>query len=386
MKKFLVNLFLCLSLLVTLTACGIAPRVSAEQRMYLDLDLEFLGEYQLPKQTFQNTLVGGLSGITYDHQSNRFYAISDDRSQFAPARFYTLNLKLKTGDRGKPTLDKINIEGVTFLKNEQGKTFSSGTVDFEGIALSPRRTLFISSEGAIDKKIAPFIGEFDLQTGQLRQNLRIPQRFLPDLTKSSQEPRGIRNNLGFEALTLGQNSVMKDDPFRLFTATESALFQDNPPASPEEKAKIRLLHYSIDSVGSPILVAEHLYLLDPGTNETLANGLSELLTLQREGFFLTLERTFGLAGFGAKIYQAIVNNATDTSRILALKENSAKIIPMKKQLLLDLSELNIELDNLEGMTLGPKLSDGSQTLVLIGDDNFQDQQITQFLLFRLVET
>jgi hypothetical protein len=385
MRKFLVNLCLCLTLLFTLTACKLAPRVSAEQRMYLDLSLEFLGEYQLPKQKFQNTQVGGLSGITYDRQNNRFYAISDDRSQFAPARFYTLNLHLTEGDRGI-NLNKIDIEGVTFLKNEQGETYPSGTVDFEGIGLSPRRTLFISSEGAIDKQIPPFVGEFELETGKLRQNIRIPQRFLPDLTKDAQEPRGIQNNMGFEALTVGQSSVMKDDPFRLFTATESALWQDEPPSSPEEKTKVRLLHYSIDSVGSPILVSEYLYLLDPGTNETLSNGLTELLTLEREGFFLSLERTFGLAGFGGKLYQTVVGNATDTSRILALKGNSEKIIPMKKKLLLDLTTLDIELDNIEGMTLGPKLPDGSQTLVLIGDDNFKDEQITQVLLFRLVET
>lgn len=386
MRKFLVNLCLCLTLLIALTACGVAPRVSAEQRMYLDLSLEFLGEYQLPKQKFQDTLVGGLSGITYDRQNNRFYAISDDRSQFAPARFYTLNLKLQENESGKVSLAKIDIEGVNFLKNEQKETYPSGTVDFEGIGLSPRGTLFISSEGAIDKQIAPFIGEFELQTGELQQNIKLPQRFLPDLSNKAQEPRGIQNNLGFEALTIGQSSVMKDDPFRLFTATESALLQDEPPSSPEEKTKVRLLHYSIDSVGSPILVSEYLYLLDPGTNETLTNGLTELLTLEREGFFLSLERTFGLAGFGGKLYQTVVGNATDTSRILALKGNSEKIVPMKKKLLLDLSTLNIELDNLEGMTLGPKFPDGSQTLLLVGDDNFKDEQITQFLLFRLVET
>jgi len=353
--------------------------------MYLDLSLEFIGEYELPKQKFQNTLVGGLSGITYDRQNNRFYAISDDRSQFAPARFYTLNLDLKENENGKVGLNKIDIEGVTFLKNEQGENYPSGTVDFEGISLSPRGTLFISSEGAIDKQIPPFIGEFNLQTGELLQKVRIPQRFLPDLSDNAQEPRGIQTNMGFEALTVGQSSVMKDDPFRLFTATESALFQDEPPSSPEEKTKVRLLHYSIDSVGSPILVAEYLYLLDSGTNETLSNGLTELLTLEREGFFLSLERTFGLVGFGGKLYQTVVGNATDTSRILALKGNSEKIIPMKKKLLLDLSTLNIDLDNIEGMTLGSKLPDGSQTLVLIGDDNFKDEQITQVLLFRIAE-
>jgi len=35
------------------------------------------------------------------------------------------------------------------------------------------------------------------------------------------------------------------------------------------------------------------------------------------------------------------------------------------------------------MTLGPQLPDGSQSLILLSDDNFSDNQETQILLFRL---
>ncbi|OKH21856.1 endonuclease/exonuclease/phosphatase [Hydrococcus rivularis NIES-593] len=384
MKKLLFKSFFSIILIFVLSACGMLPRVSAQQRMFLDLSLEFLGEYQLPKQTFQDTPIGGLSAITYDRQTNRFYAISDDRSQLAPARFYTLNLHLNRSETGKVNIDKIEIEGVTFLKNERGETYPPGTIDLEGIALSPRGTLFISSEGAIGQNIQPFIGEFDLKTGKLQQNLRIPQRFLfADSKASETEPRGIQDNLGFEALTLGQNSVMKDDPFRLFTATESALLQDSPPKTPEENARIRLLHYVINPIGEPVLVSENLYLLDGASNDTLANGLCELTALEREGYLLALERTLGLSGFGAKIYQVVNSNGTDTSRLLSFQGNLAKVVPLQKKLLLDLGELGIDLDNLEGMTLGPKLPDGSQTLVVVSDDNFKNEQVTQFLLFRL---
>jgi 3-phytase len=40
------------------------------------------------------TPIGGLSGVTYDAVNKRFYAISDDRSQVAPARFYTFTANL----------------------------------------------------------------------------------------------------------------------------------------------------------------------------------------------------------------------------------------------------------------------------------------------------
>jgi hypothetical protein len=35
------------------------------------------------------------------------------------------------------------------------------------------------------------------------------------------------------------------------------------------------------------------------------------------------------------------------------------------------------------MEIGPCLADGSRSLILVSDDNFSDNQFTQFLLFRL---
>lgn len=363
-----------------LTACGTSPQVRAEERMFLNLGLEFLGEYQLPTNTsFKDAPVGGLSGITYDRQNDLFYAISDDRSNFAPARFYTLKIPLETSAQGKSEIKQLGIQDVVFLTSGQGSTYPKGTIDAEGIALSPRNTLFISSEGDIAKNVQPFIKEFDLQ-GKEISSLRIPQRYLPD--DSNPEQRGIRNNLGFEALSIGA-SGLKDDPFRLFTAAEGALYQDISPNQPDEERRVRFLHYSINSIGNPNLIAEHLYLLDKTTDDVIANGLPELIPLEREGYFLSLERTFGLTGYGAKIFQVVNAGATDTSTFPTLKGNLGEASSLKKNLLLDLSELGIYLDNLEGMTLGPRLPDGSDTLLLVSDNNFDDQQVTQFLLFKL---
>ena len=41
------------------------------------------------------------------------------------------------------------------------------------------------------------------------------------------------------------------------------------------------------------------------------------------------------------------------------------------------------LDNVEGITLGPKLPDGRQVVVLVTDDNFSAEQMTQFYAFAL---
>src|SRR5688572_14698219 len=57
--------------------------------------LKFLGEHSFPSGlTFQGTTVGGLSGLAYDAQRDVYYAISDDRGELQPARFYSLEIDI----------------------------------------------------------------------------------------------------------------------------------------------------------------------------------------------------------------------------------------------------------------------------------------------------
>ena len=46
---------------------------------------------------FMGTQVGGLSGIAYDEARGVYYSLSDDPSQFGPARYYTLAVDLGDG-------------------------------------------------------------------------------------------------------------------------------------------------------------------------------------------------------------------------------------------------------------------------------------------------
>ena len=372
----LVLLLIVSTVLCSVTACSVPPRISAQERIFPPIALELVDTYEIPADSFENTLVGGLSAITYDRQEDRYYALSDDRSNNAPARFYTLRLNIQPSDEGKIAVQDFQIEKVTFLSDETGQQYAAGTIDGEGIALSPRRTLFISSEGNPTQDVAPFIGEFELETGRKLLDIRIPQRYLVDKEQNT----GIRDNLAFESLTVNQTGLLKDDPFRLFTATESSLVQDLTEADAE---RIRLLHYVINSFGNPVLVAEHLYLLEPTAPEIFSHGLTELLVLEKKGYFLSLERSLGLTGAGAKIFQVVVGNATDTSTFESLKDITG-IQPLKKELVLDLQDLDIYLDNLEGMTLGSRLPDGSNSLILLSDNNFSEQQVTQLLVFRLL--
>ncbi len=362
---------------------GAAP-VLAQDRVFLNLSLDFLGEYQLPKMNFLDTPVGGLSAITYNRRRDLFYALSDDPSQLAPARFYTFKLALNSTETEKIGIQKIDIESVTFLTDKDGQTYPKGTIGPEGIALTPQQTVFISSSGVARDSIAPLVQEFDINSGQMRQSLPIPERYLPDAANEFELTRGVQETNGFASLTINPTGTIpaSGEPIRVFTATESALVQDLDPPSSEKGAKCRFLHYLV-GYGPPVLISEYFYPLEPTPDAAISNDLVELLAVDQGGHFLSLERSRDRLGFNARIFQMTTGGATDTSKIASLKGSLNGIRPLNQKLLLDLNELGIPLDNVQGMALGPRLPDGTQSLLLVSDDNFSDDQVTQFLLFRL---
>jgi hypothetical protein len=337
-------------------------------------DINFIGQATLPNNlTFQKTAIGGLSGITYDPQKNLYYAISDDRGQKAPARLYTLKIDLS---KGKLTNGGVVPVGVTTLLNENGQKFPAGETDTEGIALTSKDTVFISSEGDVSQLINPFIKEFILSSGKEITTLPIPEKFLPD--KNGKQ--GIRNNFAFESLTITPNEK------KLFTATENALIQDGSEAKPNTSTTCRILQYNLLTKQ---LEKEFLYHTEPvapllDISKHFASGLPDLLAVDNRGEFLSLERTFTGLGFYIALFQVSLEQADDIHNIESMKQADTKNIkPVQKKLLLDLRKLDVLLDNIEGLTFGSKLPDGQPSLILISDNNFNSLQRTQILAFRL---
>ena len=375
---------LCVLGMSVFMTSGNTRTIDVNSRIFTPLSIEYIGEYQLPNNfKFKDTPVGGLSGLTYDKTIDRFYAVSDDRSQKAPARFYTLKLDLDTTNLDQIKFRKVDITDVTIFKNSDGKTYEVGTIDPEAIAVTPQASVFVSSEGDRGKGIGQFIDEFDLKSGQAKQALPIPERYLAD----SEGKRGMQNNLAFEGMTISPTGSFpaSGEPLRIFAATESALIQDKEVSKVGKDGKIpgaknRWLHYLLSDKAE--VISEHLYQLDSPPLGSIEHGLSEIQSIDTSGHFLTLERSFGLFGFRIKIFQAVTPGATDTSKIASFKGN-INVRPIQKQLAFDLKQLNIYIDNQEGMSFGAKLPDGSQTLLLVSDNNFNARQITQFLLFKV---
>lgn len=169
-------------------------------------NISFIGQALFPArtQTLDGTVVGGLSGLTYDALNNRYYAISDDRGGQPnepgnPPRFYTLTLDLSAG-----TLDnsRVSFTDVTRLRRDDGSFYPNFSTDFESIQLTNSGTLLVTSEGetagAGQIRTNPFLNEYSLN-GDLIRSLPIPEKFIPDAPRAADQTRGVRDNLAFES-------------------------------------------------------------------------------------------------------------------------------------------------------------------------------------------
>jgi 3-phytase/alkaline phosphatase D len=348
---------------------GVAATRATNNRC--DLVLDFRGEAVIAKgTTYAGTPVGGLSGLTYDQQRGVFYAVSDDRSDFAPARFYTLRLHVADG---RIAANDVTVTDATLLRRPDGSTFPAGTIDPEDIALTRDGHLIVTSEGDASTLVDPFVREFTL-TGRQIEDFPVPTLFLPTADASS----GIRNNLAFESAGVTPNGRS------LFTGTENALIQDGPLATLDAGSPSRLLQYDIQQAR---LKSQYVYRTDPvvaapqPASGFATNGLVDLLPFGSRSL-LALERSFSDGvGNSIRIYRVTLAGAQDVSRYDSLAGRTVR--EADKALVLDLATLGIALDNVEGMAFGPVLPDGRRSLVLVSDDNFSDSQKTQVLLFAL---
>ncbi len=336
--------------------------------------LRFLGQAIVPTgTTFGDTQVGGLSSVAYDAARRVYYALSDDQSQFAPARFYTLDLDVSDGrlDSGD-----VRFLRVTTLKGPDDLPFPPFSLDPEGLTLTRDGRLVVTSEGITSRLIPPWVRTFALD-GTMTGSLPVPDAFLPTPDGSA----GVRQNLAFEAAATAPNGQF------LFVGMEGALFQDGPAASLADGSPSRILRYNLRTGR---LDRQFVYITDPiaeppvpSTNFAV-NGLVELLPLNNE-FMLAMERSFSVGAPGTgntiKLYRIRIAGSDDVNGVWSLAGRLGTLRAVEKTLLLDLRTLGIPLDNVEGMTLGPRLPDGSRALVLVSDNNFAASQFTQFLLF-----
>ncbi|HEU4816785.1 esterase-like activity of phytase family protein [Janthinobacterium sp.] len=345
--------------------------------------LRLIGEQRIAlKQAFEGTTVGGLSGIDYDAASKSWVMESDDRSEINPARFYRAAL-----DYDSEKFSGVTLKSVHFFTQPDGSRYPNlahakleqgdQVPDIETIRVDPHDgSLWYGSEGNRKVGLHPFVRHAD-SGGHYLATLPTPAMF-----NVSKNEVGSRNNMSFEALSFAS------DGKSLWLGMEAALYQDGPLATPDNGSVVRITR--LDRAGK--VLGQYAYPIEPvasrpapgreadnGVSEILAVNDHQVLVVERAG----VANADGLYTNHVRIYEMETDGATDIQAIPALA--GATYVPARKRLLLDLEKIGLpRVDNIEGISWGPRLENGRRSLVMISDDNFNPQQVTQILAFEVL--
>ncbi|WP_416855273.1 esterase-like activity of phytase family protein [Flavobacterium sp. XS2P12] len=345
--------------------------------------LKLISSIEIPfDKTFQNTKVGGLSGIDYDAKNDLYYLISDDRSMFNDSRFYTAKIRLLENK-----LEGIDFQNVTILKNETGKVYGNWntspttSADPEDIRFNPKtNTLVWSSEGArvltADKEVLqnPSLNFMDLK-GDFLGNITLPENL-----KMQKLEKGPRNNGTLEGITFDKKYK------NIYTNIEEPLFEDGDQANTSKGGLIRLYQFDAKTKKN---TAQYGYQLEPIAREPNpkgAFGVNGISAIQYYGKnqLLVVERSYstGTQACTIKVFLCDLKKATNVKNHKTLQNQKLELA--SKKLMLNMDDLGIFIDNIEGLTFGPKLANGNPSIIFVSDNNFSDKQKTQILVFELV--
>lgn len=338
---------------------------------------ELIDVFEIPgSEVFEDSRVGGLSGLVWDASQKMFWAVSDDRGRVNEPRVYGLSLNMKPAgpdskkaagsDFKSPKLEWKLLKKV-LLKNPKADPKKKKAVwDFEGIALLPWGNWLIVSEGDMNQKprVNSRVVEFKL-SGDLVRDYDVPADYLAPLM--GQQKIGPQNNFSFEGLSAsgaGDQWVV---------ASELGLAQDKGEIT-------RFLEYTQTEAWVLKPAREWVYPLtplieakapapktEPGTK--LVTGVSEILHARGKDWWV-LERAASVSMSGLSFHAEIFQVTLASSEQLT------------KERVLNLTVTDPRLTrNFEAMAWGPDLPDGRRLLVFLSDNNLEKAEPTVFASF-----
>lgn len=305
--------------MVLFSACAVQAAVTMSK----------VGEYDFA--------VDGCGGIAYSG-GNQFWVLRDHNDDTKHAEVYPLTLE-------------FNQTSGAITKQTLGEYFWPGSNnDSEGLAYDPGRgTLWISDEAT------PTIKEF-LTSGMAQRSAPVPA-----LQKSKK-----RGNRSLEALSIS------GDGLTMWTANEQALTCDGDVSDGNTSVatKVRLVRLTRPTVsGEWALNGEWAYACDKcGGSTSAQSGLSGLCALP-DGSVLALEREVSVSTTGrCRIYRVTPEALAAAPDVASLSTLSNATVVAKGSSLVEFKGGGLnKMIVYEGICLGPRLSDGSLSVVLVSD-------------------
>ena len=335
--------------------------------------LFFLDEYIVKDSLKVNdSFIGGLSGV--DYAKGYYYFVIDDARN---PRFIKAKIDIQ-----KNKIKSIDFKSVVFLNDTATAYYNENFLDLESIFIDKKtQEVNFVSEGSIIKGKSPSVFATD-SLGNFVHSYTIPDYFIPNAIVK------LKHNGAFE----GSSNGIDEKGF--WVAMESPLISDGEePTFKKTSSPVRITYFDKISKKATKQFAYQLeHITKPSKGDINLNGLTSILEYKENHFFI-IERTYqsgyGTLGNIIRIFDVSVDETTtNILDVESLKETN--FTPLKKRLVFDFEDIRSKLtggivDNIEGITFGPKLANGNQSLVLVSDDNFQlyGKQLNQFILLEI---
>lgn len=348
-------------------AMAVASMGASAQASTTPLSLNYLSNTTFLTGTrYEGQLVAGLSGIDYDPASGTFIAVRDNViSNVRPAAF---------------TLAATNVTNQGYSLAFTGVNTLGGAAQLNGlesIRYDPSGNgLWLTSE-------APN-AVYHIDANGVRRSLTL------DASVAGRTPAGA-SNYGLEGMTFTPEGSLWVSRENSLSGDATNIIRLSQLGSNGELQS--QFAYTLDTVLAPN--RNGMPIANPPGTGVGNNGVTEILALS-ETSFLVMERAFdgigndttGTSHNSIRIYQIDLQGATNVSGITNLNDPAA-FSAVEKRLVFDsqslagvLNTYDTRVDNIEGMSFGATLPDGTRTLVLVSDNNNSNsQRKTQFLVF-----
>ncbi len=338
-----------LTLILTMVIWAVNPQLAQSQpRFSYESHTDQLNNLEI-----DGRFIGGLSGISYDVNSDRYLAITDNsnttKNNSRTAIIYSFSIiHSEEGD-----LSIEDIKGLA-LKDHLANINPESVRAYNG-------EYIISDEGTYYTEIMKISA-----TGE----------YLKEIHRSTE----IQYNSGFEG------TCLTDDETKLFYSMERPIDNNVVRGGEEENlGAISVFQYDLEN---DELIGQYLYPLHVPPSESSLNdkqtasfrkdnGVTEILAYN-DSTLLFLERAF-LGGTEKKLhvrlYMASLSNETN------ILTGNFELLEPTKVFDFYAADIPFEVDNIEGMTFNATKS----KLYLISDDNFDHygEQITQIISLKI---
>ena len=293
---------------------------------------ELVRTVALPREGRDGLRLGGFSAAAYQPGLDRLWLLSDAaQGHLVPWGGLARLLRQQAGGLNHEV--ELKPGPRLLLRDRDGRPLPAG-FDGEALVLDGHQA-WIASEGLRTVNRPARLLRFDLRNGRQQESRSLPSSW------QARPGQGLAANKGPESLT----RLSSGD---LLLAAERPLLQSSA------KAVIPMARSRAEGLPQP---AGALDLRSAAP----ADGLTDLLALPQQQRLLALVR-----GYQPPLDWSV--------RLLLFRLKTPAAAPLLPLAGWDLLKTGLPPDNWEGLTIGPRLSDGRSTLVLVNDDNFSPFQ------------